>query len=101
MRLGYALAAVTYDVASRLADFAERRRIAYPLLSDKGSRIISAFGLIDPSAPKTSRWYGFAKPMIVVLDAEGIVRHRFSSRDYRDRPEVEAVLEKLGAEPGA
>ncbi len=85
----------------KLAGFAKRDRIAFALLSDKGSRIISAFDLIDPSVPATSPWYGFATPMIVVLDDQGIVRHRFSSRDHRDRPEVDAVLGKLGAESGS
>lgn len=83
----------------KLAGFARRGRIGYTLLSDGDSRIIEGFGLIDPSMPKTSRWYGFARPMIVVLDAEGIVRHRFSSRDYRDRPEFDAVLEVIGKDP--
>ena len=86
---------------AKLAGFAKRGRIAYTLLSDTESRIIEGFGLIDPSLPKTNRWYGFARPMIVVLDAEGIVSHRFSTRDYRDRPEVDAEIAALAADIGS
>ena len=81
----------------KLARFARRDGIAFALLSDEGSRIISAFDLTDASLPETNPWYGFAKPMIVVLDERGIVRHRFSIRDKRDRPDIDAVLGKLGA----
>ncbi len=80
-----------------LAQFARREQIAFTLLSDEGSQIIAAFDLIDSRLPKTSPWYGFARPMIVVLDAMGIVRHRFSTHDRRDRPAVDAVIEALGA----
>lgn len=94
--LGYGLAAVTYDPVATLARFAARDRIAYPLLADEGSRIIRAFDLLDAAPPEGSRWHGIARPMIVALDAEGAVTHRFSTEDYRDRPDVDAVMEALG-----
>lgn len=94
--LGYGLAAVTYDPVPTLARFAARDRISYPLLADEGSRIIRAFDLLDAAPPQGSRWYGIAKPMIVALDADGVVTHRFSTEDFRDRPDFDAVMEALG-----
>ena len=79
-----------------LARFAQRNAIGFTLLSDKGSAIIRAFGLINEEAAGKP-WYGIAHPMIVVLDAAGIVRHRFSMRDYTDRPDADAVLGALAA----
>ncbi len=66
------------------------------MLSDVGSKAIGAFGLIDESAPKGSSWYGFAKPAIFVISKSGKITHRFSTRDYTDRPDPAPVLEALG-----
>ena len=97
--LGYGLAAVTYD---RVGAGTLRRpgRYRLPAALRRGSKIIRAFGLLDPGQAKSTPWYGIARPMIVVLDADGIVRRRFSTQGYRDRPEVGAVLEALRG-PGA
>ena len=99
--LGYGLAAVTYDRVAALARFAGRSGIGYPLLSDEGSRIIKAFDLLDPGPARSTPWYGIAKPMIVVIDAEGVVRQRFSTEGYRDRPEAGAVLKAIGSRAGS
>ena len=99
--LGYNLAAVTYDGVTALERFAGRTGIGYPLLSDEGSRIIEAFNLLDPGPSKSTPWYGIARPMIVTVDTDGIVRQRFSTRGYRDRPEVGAVLEAIRNRAGS
>ena len=78
-----------------LERFAGRSGIGYPLLADRGSKIIQAFGLLDSGQAKSTPWYGIARPMIVVLDAGGVVRQRFSTQGYRDRPEAGAVLEAI------
>ena len=99
--LGYGLAAVTYDGVPVLERFAGRAGIGYPLLSDKGSKIIRAFDLLDPGPSESTPWYGIAKPMIVVIDAGGVVRQRFSTQGYRDRPEAGAVLEAIRGRAGS
>ena len=99
--LGYEVAAVTYDRVSVLERFAGRAGIGFPLLADKGSKIIRAFDLLDPVPPRSSPWHGIAKPMIVVIDAGGAVRQRFSTQGYRDRPEAGAVLEAIRGRAGS
>ena len=99
--LGYGLAAVTYDGVAALERFAGRAGILYPLLSDEGSKIIQGFDLLDPGPARSTPWYGIASPMIVVIDAEGVVRRRFSTEGYRDRPEAGAVLEAIGSRAGS
>ncbi len=42
-RQGLGIAAVSYDSVAILADFAKRKRITFPLLSDPQSRIIQSF----------------------------------------------------------
>ena len=84
-----------------LERFAGRSAIGYPLLSDKGSKIIQAFDLLDPGPARSTPWYGIAKPMIVVIDAGGTVRQRFSTQGYRDRPEAGAVLQAIRGRTGS
>lgn len=84
-----------------LERFAGRSAIGYPLLSDKGSKIIQAFDLLDPGPARSTPWYGIAKPMIVVIDAGGAVRQRFSTQGYRDRPEAGAVLKAIRGRAGS
>ena len=86
---------MTNDPVAAHARFAAGRRIAYTLLADEKSAIIKAFGVIDPRYPPTSRWHGLAIPIIFVIDAGGLVTHRFSNPDYRDRPSIDSVLEAL------
>lgn len=89
------MAIVTHDSVAILKRFSKDKNIAYTLLSDPKAEIISAFGLINEDFPPGSPWYGIAHPMTLVVDAGGVVRHRFSERRYRDRPDVDAVLNIL------
>lgn len=75
--------------------FADARNIGYPLLSDAKAEIIPAFGIANPQFAKGSSWYGVALPIIFVVDKDGTIRHRFSLRNYRDRPEADTILDVL------
>lgn len=92
---------MTYDRAAALGVFAGRARIGFPLLSDEGSKVIRAFDLLDPDPAKSTPWYGMARPMIVAIGADGVVRQRFSTHGYRDRPEAGAVLEAIRKSGGS
>ena len=91
---------MTYDNVDILQRFAAKEKIGFALLSDPGSAIIGAFGLIDESAPRDSGWYGFAHPIIFVIGPDGVVRHRFSESFYRNRPDVDLVYDILRKESG-
>lgn len=96
--LGYNVAAVTYDPVAGLKRFAAQEEIGYTLLSDRRSAIIRAFGLIAESVPRDSDWYGFAHPIIFVIDPEGVIRHRFSEANHQVRPDPNAIYEILWRE---
>ncbi len=85
---------MTNDTVATQAQFATREKIAYTLLSDRKAEIIGAFGLINEQYRGTS-WYGVAHPIIFVVDARGIITHRFSQEDYRQRPDIDSILIKL------
>ena len=44
---GFGLAAISYDSAAILENFAARRNITFPLLSDPESKIIRDFGILN------------------------------------------------------
>ena len=92
------MAEVTYDAVDILERFAVKEKIRFTLLSDPKSEIIGAFGLINDSFPLDSKWYGFAHPMIFVIDPKGAIRHRFSEIKREDRPDVDAILDILRKE---
>lgn len=51
---GYTLAALSYDAPAALATFADKQGVAYPLLSDEGSKTIDAWKLRDPQYAASS-----------------------------------------------
>lgn len=89
---------ITNDPVPVLTRFSEAESIGYPLLSDAGNVVIPAFGVANERFPKGSPWYGVAHPVILVVDANGVVRHRFHEPDYRERPDAETILKILKRE---
>ena len=51
---GLGLAAISYDSVAALKNFADRKHITYPLLSDSDSKIIRAFGILNETVPADS-----------------------------------------------
>jgi len=96
--LGYKVAVISYDSVKAMAHFSEGRGIRYTLLSDKGSRIIRAFGLLNENHPPGSFGHGIPHPMVFAIDPKGVIRHRFSERSYRRRPSINVILRTLGAQ---
>ncbi len=86
---------MTNDPVSVHAQFSTDRGIGYTLLADRKAEIIGAFGLINERFPRASRWYGIALPMMFVIDPKGVITHRFSSTNYRTRPDPDKVLRTL------
>lgn len=91
--LGYQVASLTYDRVDKLADFVIRRTIGFTMLSDPRSTIIRAFGVLHDAYPG----HAIAHPIIFVIDAKGIIRHRFSGKHYSTRTDIELVLKTLRA----
>ncbi len=89
---GYALAVMTYDSPNVLGKFAAKQGISYPLLSDTGSKVITALGLLDPRYPAGHMAAGVPLPTVLVLDKSGRVQALEISADYRKRPSVPEVL---------
>jgi hypothetical protein len=86
-----------------LREFASAKGIAFPLLSDEGSRVITALGLLDRDLAAHHETFGIqtrdsqfgvAYPAIFVLDETGRVVDRRIKENYRAR---EGMLKLLDA----
>ena len=91
---------MTNDPVSVHAQITTDRGIGYTLLADRKARIIDAFGLINERFPRSSKWYGIAHPAMFVIDAKGVITHRFSNASYRERPDPDLVLKTLRQQAG-
>jgi len=95
-RRGLGLAAISYDSPAVLADFARRRGITFPLLSDPGSTTINAYGLLNTTVEPGSPAAGVPFPGTFVVDRTGRVTNRFFEDAYQERYTVAGILLKTG-----
>jgi AhpC/TSA family/Thiol:disulfide interchange protein DsbD, N-terminal len=96
---GLAVAAVSYDSPAILKEFAERRGIHFPLLSDPGSAVITRFGLLNPEYPPGDRAHGVPYPGTFVTDADGVIRARYFEKTYVERRTAASFLTATGETP--
>jgi len=96
------VAALSYDSPEVLRQFAERRKITYPLLSDPKSEAIRAFGILNDNVPPDRPTYGIPFPGTFVVDARGVVRSKFFEEDHRERYTAANILfRQFGGAGGA
>ena len=71
---GIKLYAISYDDQPALAEFANKQRIPFPLLSDVTSRVIGDYGLLNEQIePGDALLYGIPYPGSYVTDENGVV----------------------------
>ena len=95
---GLGVAAISYDPVPVLADFASRRGITFPLLSDAGSQTIRRYGIFNTTIPESNaQSYGVPFPGTFMLGRNGAVTARFFEQAYQERVTVGSILARLGA----
>ena len=92
---GFRLAGISYDSPKILAEFIEKRGIKYTLLSDPKSEVIDRNRLRDPQYPPGNLAYGVPRPIIFILDRNGIIKAKLYEDTYKKRPPVGLVIETL------
>jgi peroxiredoxin len=83
--LGLGIAAISYDSVAVLHNFAERRGIHFPLLSDRDSKVIRELGILNETTPTDNPFFGVPYPGSFVLDAQGVITAKYFEDDFRER----------------
>jgi hypothetical protein len=91
-KLGLGVAAVSYDSGAVLHNFAERKGIHFPLLSDPDSRVIRELNILNDTVPKDSAFFGVPFPGSFLLDAKGVIVAKYFQDDYRERYTAADIL---------
>jgi len=76
-----------------LKDFADRRRIEFPLLADPDSKAIRAYEVLNAEAADQFR--GMARPGYFFIDTKGTIREKFFEAKYRERLSGSNIIGKL------
>ena len=84
-KLGYGLAAISYDNTDILKTFAAQKSISYPLLSDQKVQTMLAYDIVNAKYSADSEHYGIPYPGVVVIDNEGNVIHKHFFKGYKKR----------------
>lgn len=89
---GYGVCSISYDPVDVLREFADRRGITYPMLSDPDSAIIRAFGLFNEEIEPGTRDYGVPRPTIFFVDRAGTVIRKYMEERYYHRRTLATIL---------
>ena len=101
-KLGLGIAAVSYDSVAILHDFAERKGIRYPLLSDSDSKVIRELGILNDTVPKDNFVFGIPYPGSFVLDPSGKIVAKYFEDDYKQRyTSADILVRQFGVMPSA
>lgn len=101
---GIALFAVSYDPVTTLRAFADKHGIAFPLLSDDGSRVMRRLGLINERVQEDHAAYGIKPdprhanlpyPGVFALDGAGTIMGRRFHESYRERDGGATLLARI------
>jgi peroxiredoxin len=92
---GYRVAGLSYDSPEILETFTAKRHLTYTMLSDPKSEIIDRYNLRDPQYPPGSRAYGVPRPIIFVLDPQGVIKAKPFEESFKNRPPVSSIISRL------
>jgi peroxiredoxin len=91
---GIKLYPVSYDEPAALAEFAKHHGITYPLISDRGSRVIRRYGILNTFVTREQvPFYGVPFPGTYLVDEQGIILETFFPRSPVVRDSAESVID--------
>ena len=85
--------ALSYDEADALSDFRDAHNVTFTLLSDPQSEVIRSFGILNTLIDESDHpWFGIPYPGTYILNAEGVVTHKFFDSNLAVRAGPEQLL---------
>ena len=85
--------AVSYDSTATLRTFADKHAITFPMLSDQGSKTITAWGILNREA--AGRTAGIPYPGTYVIDPKGVIVSRNFEEAYQERDSAASIVAAL------
>jgi peroxiredoxin Q/BCP len=92
---GVQLVGISYDDTKVLKTFSDRMKIAFPLLSDPGSKTIDAYHIRNEAAK--GRAEGVPNPGTFIVDQDGVIRAKLFLEGFRERPSAEEIVKTAKA----
>lgn len=91
---GVKVYAISYDDQEVLAEYAEKERIPFSLLSDIDSEVIRRFGIFNTQVkPDDGVFYGIPYPGVFLADESGVVIGKFFQDNYKKRDSAELIID--------
>jgi peroxiredoxin Q/BCP len=87
---GLTIVGISYDPVEVLAKFSNKNKITFPLLSDFGSKTITAYSLLNKEAKGKAE--GIPYPATIVLDRKGVIRAKLAREGYRNRHTTQDLI---------
>ena len=96
---GVRVYALSYDEADALRDFRQAYGTTYKFLSDSDSAVIRQFGILNTLIAEDDHpWFGIPYPGAYVLDADGVITHKFFENNLAVRVGPEQLLRAVRGE---
>lgn len=92
---GFEPVTLSYDSVEKLFAFSEKRDASITMLSDPESEVIDAFGVRNNRFHMDSPAYGVPHPIVFLIDRDGVIRGKLSKDGYRERPEINTILNTI------
>lgn len=94
--LGITVVTITYDPVETLKQIEQDQGIVFPMLHDEDVRHVNSFGIRNMNYSPGEFGYGIPEPGILLIDPEGVIRYKFAEENYRERPDLEHLIEAAG-----
>jgi hypothetical protein len=99
-KIGLNVAAISYDTVDILHNFAERKSIHFPLLSDPESKIIREVGILNQDIPRNNPFFGIPHPGTFIVDNKGLIVAKYFEEDYKQRfTAADILVQRYGVMP--
>ncbi len=95
--LGFNIASMTYDPVATLKLVEGDFGVSFTMLHDEAIKHVDAFGIRNPDPQPDSFAYGIPRPGIMLISPDGTILRKFAEEDYRERPDLQYVLEAVRA----
>lgn len=81
---GIQLVGISYDSVETLRQFSAKKKIRFPLLSDKESRVIRDYGILNREVVQ-ERFKGIPHPGTFIINQDGVIVEKLFYEGYKKR----------------